>query len=90
MISCLRCVSRRKWEPLTAWASIPVPLVWLIFSLIYWAVGGTNYDGDNYIYSVLKLVLRLGGDDADYSIVDSTMWNHNDLKELEIKERLVW
>lgn len=49
-----QCVSRRKWEPLTAWASIPVPLVWLIFSLVYWAVGGTNYDGDNYIYSVLK------------------------------------
>ena len=57
MISFLRCVSRRKWELLTAWASIPVPLVWLIFSLVYWAVGGTNYDGDNYIYSVLKLVV---------------------------------
>jgi len=47
-------VSRRQWRPLTAWASIPVPMVWLIFSLIYWAVGGTNNDGDNYIYPVLK------------------------------------
>ena len=52
-----RCVSRRKWEALTAWASIPVPLIWLIFSLVYWALGGTNNDGDNFIYPVLKLVL---------------------------------
>jgi len=49
-----QCVSRRKWEPLTAWASIPVPLIWLIFSLVYWALGGTNNDGDNFIYPVLK------------------------------------
>ena len=88
MISCLRCVSRRKWEPLTAWASIPVPLVWLIFSLVYWAVGGTNYDGDNYIYSVLKLVVVV-------MMLTILLWIpqsgfHNDLKELEIKERLVW
>ena len=57
MTPCLRCVSRRKWELLTAWASIPVPLTWLIFSLIYWALGGTNYDGDNFIYPVLKFVV---------------------------------
>jgi len=49
-----QCISRRKWEFLTAWASIPVPLIWLIFSLVYWAVGGTNYDGENFIYTVLK------------------------------------
>jgi len=47
-------VSRRQWRPLTAWASIPVPMVWLIFSLIYWSVGGTNNEGDNFIYPVLK------------------------------------
>ena len=57
MTPCLRCVSRRKWKLLTAWASIPVPLTWLIFSLIYWALGGTNYDGDNFIYPVLKFVV---------------------------------
>ena len=28
--------------------------VWLIFSLIYWSLGGTNNDGDNFIYPVLK------------------------------------
>ena len=26
----------------------------MIFSLIYWSVGGTNNDGDNFIYPVLK------------------------------------
>ena len=77
MTPCLRCVSRRKWELLTAWASIPVPLTWLIFSLIYWALGGTNYDGDNFIYPVLKFVVVIALMMATlHCKCHHLLWNH--------------
>ena len=33
-------ISNRKWELAKIWIVFPVPVVYLIFNVIYWAAGG--------------------------------------------------
>merc|ERR1719369_101598 len=47
-------ITNRPWHLFKAWSSIPIPLVYLIFNIIYWAAGGTNNDGNDWVYPVLK------------------------------------
>ena len=35
-------ISARNWEGGHWWVCLPLPLLYLIFSVIYWAAGGTN------------------------------------------------
>jgi len=46
-------ISARNWEGGHWWVCLPLPLLYLIFSVIYWAAGGTNDKGQDYIYDVL-------------------------------------
>lgn len=45
-------ISNRKWELAKIWIVFPVPVVYLIFNVIYWAAGGM-VNGVHYIYPVL-------------------------------------
>ena len=47
-------MTNRPWHLFKAWSSLPIPFIYLIFNLIYWAAGGTNNDGDDWVYPVLK------------------------------------
>ena len=42
---CTQVVSARSWEGGHWWVCLPMPLVYVVFSLIYWAAGGTNEVG---------------------------------------------
>ena len=47
-------ISNRPWNLWKFWTSLPIPFVYLTFNIIYWAAGGTNNDGDDWVYPVLK------------------------------------
>jgi len=47
-------MTNRPWHLFKAWSSLPIPFIYLIFNIIYWAAGGTNNDGDDWVYPVLK------------------------------------
>ena len=47
-------ISNRPWNLWKFWTSLPIPFVYLTFNIIYWAAGGKNYDGDDWVYPVLK------------------------------------
>ena len=42
---CTQVVSARSWEGGHWWVCLPMPLVYVVFSVIYWAAGGTNEVG---------------------------------------------
>ena len=46
--------SRRRWQLGHSWLALPVPIAWLVFCITYWAAGGTNCEGEPWIYPVLK------------------------------------
>jgi len=46
-------VSNKKWYIEKMWTAFPVPAVYVIFNVIYWAAGGTDPFGNPYVYSVL-------------------------------------
>jgi len=54
-------VSARSWEGGHWWVCLPMPLVYVVFSVIYWAAGGTNEHGNDYIYNVLDWSSEPGG-----------------------------
>jgi hypothetical protein len=47
-------ITRRRWQLAHCWVAIPLPLLWTIFSIVYWAASGTGETGDPWIYPVLK------------------------------------
>ena len=47
-------MTNRPWHLFKLWSSLPIPFIYLICNIIYWAAGGTNSDGDDWIYPVLK------------------------------------
>jgi len=47
-------IANRPWHLFKLWSSLPIPVVYLTFNIIYWAAGGTNNDGDDWVYPVLK------------------------------------
>ena len=54
-------ISRRRWHLLKFWSSLPIPFIYLIFNIIYWAAKGTNRDGEDWVYPVLKWGENPGG-----------------------------
>ena len=35
-------MTNRPWHLFKLWSSLPIPIIYLICSIIYWAAGGTN------------------------------------------------
>jgi len=48
-----QCVTDRPWEPGHWWIAPLLPLAYIIFNVIYWAAGGTNEHGEDFVYPVL-------------------------------------
>eukprot|EP00088_Acartia_fossae_P004490 TRINITY_DN11922_c0_g1_i2.p1 TRINITY_DN11922_c0_g1~~TRINITY_DN11922_c0_g1_i2.p1 ORF type:complete len:200 (-),score=30.77 TRINITY_DN11922_c0_g1_i2:54-653(-) len=46
-------ISARPWDGGHWWISLPLPIVYLTFNLIYYAAGGTDKLGNDFIYPVL-------------------------------------
>ncbi|XP_023344679.1 uncharacterized protein LOC111713920 [Eurytemora carolleeae] len=47
-------VSARPWEGGHWWVCPILPIVYVIFNVIFWAAGGTNDKGEDFVYPVLN------------------------------------